>query len=853
MLRASDVDELKGEELAEWKTLVFDEDLALRMPQGTVGHRWQKKHGQWNLESRDGRTGESFQARITLTDKPHDTAEVTFDDFSEPGRAWLRKVPVRRVGKHVVATSFDLLAAQYGVDCDSEDPTQPFTPAWQEPFTGVPAADVIRFAREWGQTAQETQGRCSIIIGAGVNHWYHNNLIYRACITALMLTGCIGKNGGGWNHYVGQEKLVPIGSWAPIAFGTDWGGPPRLQNTPSFHYMHSDQWRYDREFDEICPVADRSHPMATGHTADRQAMAVRSGWLPCFPQFDKPNHEVLAEARAKGVEPAQHVAAQLKERKLRFSMEDPDNPASWPRVFYIWRGNALQASAKGHEYFLRHYLGTDDAAIADEDGKESVEDVVWRDWAARGKLDLIVDINFRMDTSALYSDVVLPAASWYEKDDLNSTDMHSFIHPLQKAVPPCWESKSDWEIFRELALQTQQLAEKEKIAPFDDLVVTPLMHDTPAELAQPAVRDWAKGECEPVPGRTMPNVAIVQRDYANLYRRFISLGPKFRTMGLGAHGTKYAVEDVYDESLATHPVEEWNGGRYPSLREDRSVCEAILRFAAETNGELAWRAFRNESEHTGRDHSHLAEATRATRYTFDDIVRQPRRVLTTPFWTGITANNRTYAGFTQNVEELIPWRTLTGRQHFYLDHEVYRAFGEHLPTFKPRPAKQSLGDLDKTPVDQRTLVLNYLTPHGKWHIHSTYGDNLRMETLSRGIEPCWMNDRDAEKLGVKDNDWVEMVNDHGVVVTRACVSARIPAGMCFIYHATERTIGTPKTSARGTPRRAGAHNSLNRVRLKPLFMIGGYAQFSWAFNYWGPPGVNRDTYVAVRKLDEVQW
>jgi nitrate reductase alpha subunit len=35
-------------------------------------------------------------------------------------------------------------------------------------------------------------------------------------------------------------------------------------------------------------------------------------------------------------------------------------------------------------------------------------------------------------------------------------------------------------------------------------------------------------------------------------------------------------------------------------------------------------------------------------------------------------------------------------------------------------------------VDHRSLVLNYLTPHGKWHIHSTYGDNLRMETLSRG-------------------------------------------------------------------------------------------------------------------------
>ncbi len=56
-----------------------------------------------------------------------------------------------------------------------------------------------------------------------------------------------------------------------------------------------------------------------------------------------------------------------------------------------------------------------------------------------------------MDTSALYSDIVLPAATWYEKDDLNTTDMHTFIHPLPAAVPPCWESRSDWDIFKALA------------------------------------------------------------------------------------------------------------------------------------------------------------------------------------------------------------------------------------------------------------------------------------------------------------------------------------------------------------------------------------------------------------------
>jgi len=860
MLRASSLEETKSEELAEWKLLVFDEDLKLRMPKGTVGHRWQSKKGEWNLDC-------DFTPRLSLADASDEVVEVTIEDFSIPGppRRIRRPVPARRVmtidGPQLVATSFDILIAQYGIGASYDDATQPFTPAWQEQFTGVAAADVIRFAREWGRTAETTKGRCMVIIGAGVNHWYHNNLIYRACITALMMTGCIGRSGGGWNHYVGQEKLVPIGSWAPIAFGLDWGGPARLQNTPSFHYMHSDQWRYDRAFNEVCSVTDDTHAMSSGHTADRQAMAVRNGWLPCFPQFDRPNHDVLAEARAAGATTPDalgaYVANELKERRLHFSMEDPDKEESWPRVFYIWRGNALQASAKGHEYFLKHYLGVDSAIAATEDGRDAVHDVKWRNEAPQGKLDLVVDINFRMDTSALYSDVVLPAASWYEKDDLSSTDLHSYIHPLQKAIPPCWESKTDWQVFRELARHTQEMASRWLPEKYDDLVITPLMHDTPAEVAQPTVRDWAKGECEPVPGRTMPNVAVVQRDWANIYNRFTSLGPKFRDAGLGVHGTKYAVDDVYDLWLKHETTETWNDKTYPSLREDRTVCDVILRFAAETNGELAYRAYKNESEKTGRDHTHLADDTRAVRYSFDDLIRQPRRALTTPFWTGITKDGRTYTGFAQNIEELIPWRTLSGRQHLYLDHEVYRAFGEHVPTFKPRPDEQAIGDLQHTPNGKGSLVLNYITPHGKWHIHSTYGDTLRMLTLSRGIEPVWINDDDAASAGIVDNDWLEIVNDHGVVVTRACVSARIPRGVCVIYHATERTIGTPKTSTRsrtGKPLRAGGHNSLTRARLKPLFMIGGYAQFTWAFNYWGPPGINRDTYVVVRKTERTpQW
>ena len=203
----------------------------------------------------------------------------------------------------------------------------------------------------------------------------------------------------------------------------------------------------------------------------------------------------------------------------------PDAPENWPRTWFIWRGNAIGTSAKGHEFFMRHYLGTDSTAIAAEPDDHGVAEVEVRPDAPIGKMDLVVDLNFRMDTSALYSDIVLPAATWYEKDDLNTTDMHSFINPMQAAVAPAWESRPDWDIFTALAAKVAELAPTVLPDGAEDVVMQPLTHDTPDELAQPTVDgDWRAGEVDAVPGRTMPKFKVVRRDYADLYEQMTSLG-----------------------------------------------------------------------------------------------------------------------------------------------------------------------------------------------------------------------------------------------------------------------------------------------------------------------------------------
>jgi nitrate reductase alpha subunit len=870
LLRAGRLEAYAGVENGDWKFLVWDAaSQRPRLPVGSVGARWGTAKGKWNLKLEDEIDGTVIAPALTLLDISEGTALVAFDDFGA-GRTVTRGVPVKRLtladgSTAVVTTAYDLLMAQYGVARGlpgnypaSDDEVAPYTPAWAEQYTGVSRATLIRFAHEWGETAERTGGRCLILIGAGVNHWYHANLSYRAAIHALLFCGCVGVNGGGLGHYVGQEKLAPMESWASIAFARDWLPAPRLQNSPSWHYVHSDQWRYERSFTDYHTVPPGQPPgsLASGHTMDVQVRAVRNGWLPFYPQFNRNPLDVVADAESRGAGTPEDVVAQvvadLKERRLRFAVEDPDAPENWPRLWFIWRGNALMASAKGHEYFLKHYLGTHSNMVAEELAADAVHDVEWHDEAPRGKMDLVVDLNFRMDSSALYSDVVLPAATWYEKADLNSTDLHTFIHPLSAAVSPCWESKSDWDIFKAIAARFTELAASHFPSPVRDIVAAPLAHDTPAEIAQPAIRDWFSGDVDAVPGKTMPNLRVVTRDYSKVYEQFIAFGPLARSGGLGAHGTSYAIDDVYDDALVTLPTVQAGGSTCPSLRQAEQVCDVILRFATVSNGELAYRSYKNMEGKVGLPLADLVEKNRGLRLSYADLQAHPHRFGNSPMWAGLVDTNRPYAPFTYNVERLVPWRTLTGRQHLYLDHPGYLEFGEHLPTYKPKPLPSEHGDLRFTEAAGPSLMLNVLTPHGKWHIHSTYGDNLAMMTLSRGIEPLWLNDQDAASLDVADNDWVEVYNDHGVVVTRAAVSARIPRGLCFEYHSPERTLSAPRSPLRGY-RRAGGHNSVSRTRLKPNLMVGGYGQFTYHFNYWGPVGCNRDTSVMVRKLPDLRW
>lgn len=829
-------------------------------PNGTLADKFSESgKGRWNLDLGD------VDPLLSLHGRSEEIAEIDLPRFdigtTEGGGAIRRGVPVLRLGGRVVTTVFDLLMAHYAVPRDGlsgrwptgyDDAGQPYTPAWQEKITSVPAAAAARIAREFARNAELSGGRSMITMGSGTNHWFHSDQTYRTFLTLTLLCGCQGVNGGGWAHYTGQERVQPVTGWQQVAFGLDWQRPSRQMTGTSFFYLHTDQWRYEHfGADEL------ANPLGRGvlrgkAMADALAQATRLGWTPSFPTFDRNPLELADAAAAAGKNINDYVVDEIRSGRLHFAGEDPDNPVNFPRVMTVWRANLLGSSGKGMEYFMRHLLGTHHAVRADETPERlRPTEVRWRDEAPRGKLDLAVTVDFRMTSTCTYSDVVLPAATWYEKYDLSTTDLHPFVHSFNPAIAPPWEARTDFDAFATIADAFSRLAAKH-LGTRTDVVAAPLSHDTVDELSQPrgVVRDWRVGDCEPLPGTTMPKLVEIERDYTAVAAKMAALGPLVETAGTAAKGISWkptaAVDFLGRQNGRVHGGV--THGR-PSLARDIHAAEAILALSGTTNGVVAMQGWEAMEERTGLRLTDLAGADSGKHITFEDTQTQPRSVITSPEWSGSAAEGRRYSPFVVNVERKKPWHTLTGRMHFFLDHDWIAEYGEWLPVYRP-PLNYArhFGGQTLDEHGRPEVTVRYLTPHSKWSIHSEYQDNLHMLRLFRGGPVIWMSPADAAAVGVADNDWIEAYNRNGVVVCRAVVTHRMPKGTVFMYHAMDRHLMTPRSEVSGW--HGGGDNSLTRLMMKPTHMIGGYAQLSYGFNYYGPTGNQRDEITVIRRRSQ---
>lgn len=361
-----------------------------------------------------------------------------------------------------------------------------------------------------------------------------------------------------------------------------------------------------------------------------------------------------------------------------------------PKVFIVYRGNWLN-QAKGQKYVLRN---------------------LWP------KLDLIVDINIRMDSTALYSDVVLPSAHWYEKLDLNVTAEHTYINMTEPAIKPMWESKTDWQIFLALAKRVEMSAKRKSFERFYDEQFK-----------------WA-------------------RDLTNLWNQMTMDG---------------------------------------KLAEDEAAAQYILDTAPHTEG-----------------------------ITLQMLREKPQRFKAN--WTSPMKEGVPYTPFQNYIVDKKPWPTLTGRQQFYLDHEVFFEMGVELPTYK-------------APVDADKFPFRFNSPHSRHSIHSTFKDSVLMLRLQRGGPCVEISPIDATAIGVKDNDWVEIWNSHGKVICRAKIRAGEQRGRVSMWHTPELYMDLLE----------GSTQSVCPVRITPTHLVGNYGHLVFRPNYYGPGGTQRDVRVDVKR------
>ena len=329
----------------------------------------------------------------------------------------------------------------------------------------------------------------------------------------------MGRNGGGWAHYVGQEKCRPLTGWRRLAMALDWQRPPRQMIGTAFWYTHTDQWRYDGyRADALASPLARGRPRRPAH--GRHDRAPPPGWAGCRPTRRSTATPSTWPTRPRRA--GQDGAAARGGRQTTGRLGSPRRTRTHHRTgracLTLWRANLLGSSSKGNEYFLRHLLGTHYSLRAEQTPPDRrPRDVVWRDEAPEGKLDLLVSLDFRMTSSTLLSDIVLPAATWYEKHDLSTTDMHPFVHAFTPAIDPPWEARTDFDAFHAIARRSARwprthLGVRRTWSP-SRCSTTP-----PGETAQPGgrVAGLADGRGR---GGARPHDAgfvVVERDYAGV-------------------------------------------------------------------------------------------------------------------------------------------------------------------------------------------------------------------------------------------------------------------------------------------------------------------------------------------------
>ncbi|MFQ5514469.1 MAG: molybdopterin-dependent oxidoreductase [Myxococcota bacterium] len=294
-----------------------------------------------------------------------------------------------------------------------------YTPELASRFCGTPPGLIRALARRLAKA----RAACSVTT-SGLSKYFHGNLIQRSQALAFALAGQYGRKGSG---FVGFPFLTHDGLEKQMLSVFPW--QERLKILAGA--LIEDTRLRLRGFTDEMIVYERSRMNMERGLATSGALFwyVHGGLLEASrelqswdPHLKRPVAEILEESLARGW---QHV------------WPKPDRS---PRMLFVYGSNPLRR-VRSYPLLLEH---------------------LWP------KLHTIVTLDWRMTSTALQSDYVLPVSAWYERTEHKwVTPLMPFLHAGQK-LTRYYEAKSDWEILSRLARAVQRRAIERKLDRFTD-------------------------------------------------------------------------------------------------------------------------------------------------------------------------------------------------------------------------------------------------------------------------------------------------------------------------------------------------------------------------------------------------
>jgi DMSO reductase family type II enzyme molybdopterin subunit len=295
-----------------------------------------------------------------------------------------------------------------------------YRPEQTEEITSVKAGNVRKLARRLANAKA-----CSSISQTNFSKFYHGMEMERSVLLVFALAGQFGRPGAGYSavpmlSVSGAELVTPASGRYSPKIGV---GLMTAKMAPEIIRLKLAGYS-----DEMMIYHFARKEYARGHLVTTPLLHYQHGGL----------KELYGSAKRWDPDLKREFDDYLQEavdREWQFV------PRTAPRILFSVGGNTFRR-VRGYHKLLEHMLP---------------------------KLDLLVTLELRMSNTARYSDYVLPAAGWYEKDDITwASALAPFSHAAIKAVEPVGDSKTDWAFYCLLLKKIQALARARGVTTYRD-------------------------------------------------------------------------------------------------------------------------------------------------------------------------------------------------------------------------------------------------------------------------------------------------------------------------------------------------------------------------------------------------